>query len=128
LTFPGRDVTSPCRAGNVLADPQPARLWRAHGPALGVYPARRRRGPWPGASGGRRGPGNALTFAKASSFDNQIARLDLRGREAELRIEKAVPEDWQTPRLHQSLSLNIAPQATSPCDSHTAAQQHPSDT
>jgi hypothetical protein len=31
------------------------------------------------------------------------------GREAELRIEKAVPEDWQTPRLHQSLSLNIAP-------------------
>jgi len=67
------------------------------------------------------GPTMRWTFAKAPSFDNQIARLDLRGREAELRIEKTVPEDWTTPRLHQSLSLNIAPKATSPRDSHAAA-------
>ena len=45
-----------------------------------------------------------------------------------LRIEKTVLEDWQTPRLHQSLSLNVAPQAASPRDSHAAAQRHPSDT
>jgi hypothetical protein len=54
------------------------------------------------------------TCATAPTFDNQIARLDLRGREAELRIEKTVPEDWKAPRLHLSLSLNIAPKATSP--------------
>jgi len=49
------------------------------------------------------------TFATQPTFDNQIARLDLRGREASLRIEKTVPEDWQAPRLHESLSLAIAP-------------------
>jgi hypothetical protein len=53
------------------------------------------------------------TTATAPTFDNQIARLDLRGRDAELRIEKTLPEDWKTPRLHQSVSLTIAPKATS---------------
>jgi hypothetical protein len=53
------------------------------------------------------------TSARAPTFDNQIARLDLRGRDAELRIEKTVPEEWKTPRLHQSVSLHIAPKATS---------------
>jgi hypothetical protein len=53
------------------------------------------------------------TSAKAPTFDNQIARLDLRGRDAALRIEKTVPEDWKAPRLYQSVSLNIAPKAPS---------------
>jgi hypothetical protein len=48
-------------------------------------------------------------FAQKPTFDNQIARLDLRGREARLEIEKTVPEDWQAPRLHSILSLGIAP-------------------
>jgi hypothetical protein len=54
------------------------------------------------------------TSAKAPTFDNQIARLDLRGREAELRIERTLAEDWKAPRLHQSVSLTIAPKAPSP--------------
>ncbi len=48
-------------------------------------------------------------FAQDPTFDNQIARLDLRGRDAYLQIEKTVPEDWEAPRLHTSLSLGIAP-------------------
>jgi hypothetical protein len=49
------------------------------------------------------------SFAQEPTFDNQIARLDLRGREARLCIEKTLPEDWEAPRLHTSLSLGIAP-------------------
>ncbi|MDX6676690.1 MAG: hypothetical protein QOE31_742, partial [Solirubrobacteraceae bacterium] len=49
------------------------------------------------------------SFAQEPTFDNQVAQLDLRGRDAELRIEKTVPQDWQEPRLHCVLSLGIAP-------------------
>jgi len=34
------------------------------------------------------------SFAQEPTFDNQVARLDLCGREAGLLIEKTVPEDW----------------------------------
>ncbi|MBW3608464.1 MAG: alkaline phosphatase family protein [Actinobacteria bacterium] len=47
-------------------------------------------------------------FAQEPTFDNQIARLDLCGRHAQLCIEKTLPEDWQAPRLHTSLSLGMA--------------------
>ncbi len=50
-------------------------------------------------------------FAQPPAFDNQIAQLDLRGREATLRIEKTLPEDWRSPRLHPALELDIAPKA-----------------
>jgi hypothetical protein len=49
------------------------------------------------------------TFAQAPTFDNQIARLDVRGREAWLSIEKTLPADWRAPRLHESLALGILP-------------------
>jgi len=49
------------------------------------------------------------SFAREPTFDNQVAHLDLRGRDAKLRIEKTVPEDWQEPKLHCVLSLGIAP-------------------
>jgi hypothetical protein len=49
------------------------------------------------------------TFAQQPTFDNQVAQLDLRGRDAELRIEKTLPEDWRAPRLHCVLDLGIAP-------------------
>ena len=55
-------------------------------------------------------------FAQTPTFDNQIARIDLVGREARLLIEKTMPEDWQAPRLHTSLSLTIAPRASAPHD------------
>jgi hypothetical protein len=57
-------------------------------------------------------PSMRWTFAQDPTFDNQIARLELRGRHATLCIEKTVPEDWPTPRLHPSLSLGIAPKVT----------------
>ena len=49
------------------------------------------------------------TFAQAPTFDNQVARLDLVGREASLLIEKTIPQDWRDPRLHRSLALGIEP-------------------
>jgi hypothetical protein len=49
------------------------------------------------------------TFASKPTFDNQIARLDLVGRDAQLTIEKTLPEDWRAPRLHPILSLGICP-------------------
>ena len=49
------------------------------------------------------------TFAQDPTFDNQIAQLDLRGRDAWLSIEKTLPEDWRAPRLHESLALGIVP-------------------
>ncbi len=51
------------------------------------------------------------TFARKPTFDNQIARLDLRGREARVSIEKTLPEDWQAPRLHPIVSLDVVPRA-----------------
>ena len=47
-------------------------------------------------------------FTGEPTFDNQIASLDLAGRGANLTIEKTRPEDWATPRLHQTLSRTIA--------------------
>jgi len=49
------------------------------------------------------------SLAARPSFDNQIAMLDLVGREARLWFERTVPEEWQAPRLHRTLSLSIAP-------------------
>jgi hypothetical protein len=42
------------------------------------------------------------------TFDNQVAILDLTGRDAHLTIERTSPEDWATPRLHRTLSQTIA--------------------
>ncbi len=50
-------------------------------------------------------------FAAEPTFDNQIAELRLEGRDAHLRIEKTRPEDWQAPKLHESLSISIRPRA-----------------
>jgi hypothetical protein len=47
-------------------------------------------------------------FAGEPTFDNQVATLHLTGRVAHLTIEKTRPEDWATPRLHQTLSRTIA--------------------
>lgn len=54
-------------------------------------------------------PAMRWTFAQEPTFDNQIARLHLRGRHSHLCIEKTLPEDWRAPQLHTSLSLGIAP-------------------
>jgi hypothetical protein len=54
------------------------------------------------------------TFAQEPTFDNQIARLDLCGRNAYLLIEKTIPADWQSPRLHPSLSLGVEPKRAAP--------------
>jgi len=50
-------------------------------------------------------------FAQEPTFDNQVAQLNLQGRDAELKIEKTLPEDWRAPKLHCILSLGIAPKA-----------------
>jgi hypothetical protein len=47
-------------------------------------------------------------FAGKPTFDNQIATVNITGRSAHLTIERTRPEDWATPRLHQTLSRTIA--------------------
>ncbi len=50
-------------------------------------------------------------FAAEPTFDNQVAELRTDGREVHLRIEKTLPEDWEAPKLHESLALGILPRA-----------------
>ena len=63
-------------------------------------------------SAGVGAPAMRWTFATPPTFDNQVATLDLHGAEARLTIEKTLPEDWQAPRLHLSLSLDVAPKSS----------------
>ncbi|MEJ7825532.1 MAG: alkaline phosphatase D family protein [Solirubrobacteraceae bacterium] len=110
--FPGREVTSrvlqaTCSPIRNPLDKRERRLLRsafkrpvaalAHGlaRAAGVAPVAMR---W--------------AFAQAPTFDNQIARLELDGRHARVLIEKTIPEDRHAPRLHEILSLGIAPKTT----------------
>ena len=107
--FPGRDVTSrvlqaTCSPIRNPLDKRERRALRAAFTrpvaALARVLAR---------AAGVAAPPMRWTFAQAPTFDNQIARLDLRGRGAQLSIEKTVPEDWQAPRLHPSVSLEVTP-------------------
>ena len=41
-------------------------------------------------------------------FDNHVSTLELRGREASLRVEKTTPEDTEEPRLHAILERRLA--------------------
>jgi hypothetical protein len=41
-------------------------------------------------------------------FDNHISTLELRGREATLRVEKTTPEDAGEPRLYPLLERRLA--------------------
>jgi len=107
--FPGRDVTSRVLQATCspIRNPLDKRERRALRSAFTRPVAAFARGL--ARAAGVAPPPMRWTFATQPTFDNQIARLDLRGREASLRIEKTVPEDWQAPRLHESLSLAIAP-------------------
>jgi len=107
--FPGRDVTSRVLQATCspIRNPLDKRERRALRAAFTRPVAALARGL--ARAAGVAAPPMHWTFAKAPTFDNQIARLDLRGREAQLSIEKTVPEDWQAPRLHPIVSLGVAP-------------------
>jgi hypothetical protein len=48
-------------------------------------------------------------FVEGPYFDNQVASIDIEGREAMLRLEKTVPsEDWQNPGLETSFEHRLA--------------------
>ena len=110
--FPGREVTSrvlqatcsPVR--NPLDKRERRALRSAFTRPVAAFARRLAR------AAGVPAPGMRWSFAQEPTFDNQIARLELRGRDAALCIEKTLPEDWRAPRLHTSLSLGIAPKAT----------------
>ncbi len=46
-------------------------------------------------------------FVEEPTFDNQVGILDIDGRHVRLRIQKTRPEDWEQPRLHETLSRAI---------------------
>jgi hypothetical protein len=110
--FPGREVTSrvlqaTCSPVRNPLDTRERRALRAAftRPVTALARALAR-------AAGVAAPPMRWTFAQQPTFDNQVAQLDLRGRDAELRIEKTLPEDWRAPRLHCVLDLGIAPKAT----------------
>ena len=41
-------------------------------------------------------------------FDNQVASLELDGRDARLRLERTRAEEWEAPTLHECLSKRLA--------------------
>ncbi|HEX4718454.1 MAG TPA: alkaline phosphatase D family protein [Thermoleophilaceae bacterium] len=41
------------------------------------------------------------------TFDNQFATLELRGRNAKMKIEKTVPGDWQNPKIEVTLERDL---------------------
>jgi hypothetical protein len=41
-------------------------------------------------------------------FENHVSTLELRGREASLKVEKTTPEDTKEPRLHDILERRLA--------------------
>ena len=111
--FPGRDVTSrvlqaTCSPIRNPLDKRERRALRAAftRPVAAIARAMAR-------AAGVTAPPMRWTFAQEPTFDNQIARLDLHGREVQLSIEKTVPADWQAPRLHPIVSLGVAPKAPS---------------
>jgi hypothetical protein len=57
---------------------------------------------------GVRDPDLRWRFVKRPWFDNQIATLVLRDREAHLRIERTVPDEWEQPKLHECLDHRLA--------------------
>ncbi len=109
--FPGREVTSrvlqaTCSPVRNPLDKRERRALRAAFTRPVAAFARRL-----ARAAGVPAPGMRWSFAQAPTFDNQIARLDLCGRGAQLCIEKTLPQDWRAPRLHTSLSLGIVPKA-----------------
>ena len=46
-------------------------------------------------------------FLEPPTFDNQIGTVEIEDREATVRIEKTKPEDWEEPRLHLSLEVEV---------------------
>ena len=41
-------------------------------------------------------------------FDNQVATLELHDRAAHLRLERTVPDEWETPQLRECFSRRLA--------------------
>jgi hypothetical protein len=42
------------------------------------------------------------------TFDNQVATLEMHGRDARLRLERTLPDEWREPRLHMALDRELA--------------------
>jgi hypothetical protein len=109
--FPGREVTSrvlqaTCSPIRNPLDRRERRLLRSGFTRPVAAIARRL-----ARAAGVRPVAMRWAFAHPPTFDNQIAQLELDGRDATLRIEKTLPEDWRTPRLHPTTRLQIAPKA-----------------
>ena len=109
--FPGRERGEPRPAGDVLADPQPARQARAPRCC-----ARRSRARWrPCARRLSRAAGvapvaDALDLrAGADVRQPDRAAGPLRARRVRCSSRRRSPQDWQAPRLHASLALGVVP-------------------
>jgi hypothetical protein len=59
-------------------------------------------------SAGVEDPDLRWRFVKRPWFDNQVATLELRDREAHLRIERTLPDEWEHPTLHACLEHRLA--------------------
>ena len=57
---------------------------------------------------GVRDPGIRWRYAEDPTFANQVATLEWKGREAEMKIEKTVPGNPDRPKLDKTLDRKIA--------------------
>jgi PhoD-like phosphatase len=48
------------------------------------------------------------SLVQPPTFDNQFATIELKGRNARMKIEKTVPGDWQHPQLDTTLERELA--------------------
>jgi hypothetical protein len=59
-------------------------------------------------SAGARRPSIDWRLAHGPAFDNQIATFEWEGRSAELKIERAVPGERESPRLEETFTTTLA--------------------
>jgi PhoD-like phosphatase len=62
---------------------------------------------WIARRAGVKDPSIHWELVQKPTFDNQFATLELRGRQAKMKIEKTVPGDWRNPKVEVTLEHDL---------------------
>jgi hypothetical protein len=63
---------------------------------------------WIAQRAGVERPAISWQLVQEPTFDNQFATIEIRGRHAELKIERTVPGDWEHPQIDVTLEHRLA--------------------
>jgi hypothetical protein len=75
---------------------------------LGASKPAERLARWIARRAGVERPGIDWTLVQAPTFDNQFATIEMKGRQATMKIEKTVPGDWRHPKIDVTLERRLA--------------------